>query len=445
MGIGWNSVNGGGTGECDLINYGQGGNGGGFNFSTITNASVNRNLGLLSVFANGGFTINPACGQLRIQDKNSGTSNLTIVQQGAVTYFNSNGITTNIAFPVSNSLGALVNVLLLGDNFVATYAPFTPQSTSLFNVFHPTTTLGNNLSTNTTQYATVGYVNANGGASLLPLNNTFTGLNTFSQTIQMTIKTDPSTTAIGTGTGGNLATLAPGSNNTFYGSSAGLLSTTCNNETVIGGSSGTTTGSGTSSYNTVIGAQSRYLGNNNTIVGSSAGNFSTTVAYNNSTCIGTGTLMTASNQITIGRSSETVLISGILTSTGNTNINNTFMTGATVVNGDLQVNGNIILPLTISSAGVNITYTSIPPYIIFVPTAGMSFTLPAPSVSNTGQEFVIRKYSAGGGQTIIFNCVGNLAVWVPSNSGPTGNTTLAVSVTWQFRFVSTGVLFLQIA
>ena len=198
MGIGWNSLNGGGTGECDLINYGQGGNGGGFNFSTITNASVNRNLGLLSVFAYGGFTINPACGQLRIQDKNSGTSNLTIVQQGATTYFNSNGITTNMAFPVSNSLGALVNVLLLGDNFVATYAPFTPQSTSLFNVFHPTTTLGNNLSTNTTQYATVGYVNANGGASLLASANIWTNTNAYNTSIPTTTLTPSVSTQFST-------------------------------------------------------------------------------------------------------------------------------------------------------------------------------------------------------------------------------------------------------
>ena len=445
MGIGWNSVNGGGTGECDLINYGQFGAGGGFNFSTITNASVNRNLGLLSIFANGGFTINPACGQLRIQDINSGISNLTVVQNGSTTYFNSNGITTTMAFPVSNSLGALINVLLLGDNFVSTYAPFTPQSTTAFNAFHPTTTLGNNISTNTTQYATVGYVNSNSGASILPSNNTFTGLNTFTQSIQMTIKTDPSTTSIGTGAGGNLSTLATGSANTFYGTSAGIVSTLCNNETVIGANSGVMT-AGNQSYNTVIGAGSRYLGNNNTVVGSSAGNFSTTVVYNNSTCIGTGTLMTASNQITIGRATETVLINGTLTTTGTTNINNTIMTGTAVVNNDLQINGNTIRPLTISTASVPITYNGyIPPYIIFIPAPSMAFTLPAPSAANVGQEFVIRKYSAGGGQTVIFSCVGNLAVWVPTNSGPNGNTTLAVTTVWQFRFVSTGTLFLQIS
>ena len=363
MGIGWNSLNGGGTYECDLINYGQGGNGGGFNFSTITNALVNRNLGLLSVFANGGFTINPACGQLRIQDINSGAFSMTSSQQGNTTYFNSNGISTSIAFPCGNASGVLTNVLLLNTNFVAPYAPLTPQSTTAFNFFHPTTTLGNNISTNTTQYATVGYVNSStasllnsanvwtntntfntsiptttltpststqfstvgyvtsaiSSASLLPLNNTFTGLNTYTQRIQMTINTDTSTTCIGTNAGASLGTLTIGSSNTYYGYNAGAFSVNPNSETIVGAGSGPTI-SGSFNGNTVLGAQSVFNGSFNTILGISAGNLSTTVVYNNSTCIGSNSRITASNQITLGTVAETVLMPNTLTVQGLANI-----------------------------------------------------------------------------------------------------------------------------
>ena len=363
MGIGWNSLNGGGTYECDLINYGQGGNGGGFNFSTITNALVNRNLGLLSVFANGGFTINPACGQLRIQDINSGAFSMTSSQQGNTTYFNSNGISTSVAFPCGNASGVLTNVLLLNTNFVAPYAPLTPQSTTAFNFFHPTTTLGNNISTNTTQYATVGYVNSStasllnsanvwtntntfntsiptttltpststqfstvgyvtsaiSSASLLPLNNTFTGLNTYTQRIQMTINTDTSTTCIGTNAGASLGTLTIGSSNTYYGYNAGAFSVNPNSETIVGAGSGPTI-SGSFNGNTVLGAQSVFNGYFNTILGISAGNLSTTVVYNNSTCIGSNSRITASNQITLGTVAETVLMPNTLTVQGLANI-----------------------------------------------------------------------------------------------------------------------------
>ena len=363
MGIGWNSLNGGGTYECDLINYGQGGNGGGFNFSTITNALVNRNLGLLSVFANGGFTINPACGQLRIQDINSGAFSMTSSQQGNTTYFNSNDISTSVAFPCGNASGVLTNVLLLNTNFVAPYAPLTPQSTTAFNFFHPTTTLGNNISTNTTQYATVGYVNSStasllnsanvwtntntfntsiptttltpststqfstvgyvtsaiSSASLLPLNNTFTGLNTYTQRIQMTINTDTSTTCIGTNAGASLGTLTIGSSNTYYGYNAGAFSVNPNSETIVGAGSGPTI-SGSFNGNTVLGAQSVFNGSFNTILGISAGNLSTTVVYNNSTCIGSNSRITASNQITLGTVAETVLMPNTLTVQGLANI-----------------------------------------------------------------------------------------------------------------------------
>jgi len=53
-------------------------------------------------------------------------------------------------------------------------SPFIPTSTTTFNSYHPTTTLGNNVSTNTNQYATVGYVNG-----YVNNANIWTGTNAF--------------------------------------------------------------------------------------------------------------------------------------------------------------------------------------------------------------------------------------------------------------------------
>lgn len=467
MGIGWNALS--GTGECDLINYGQYGGGGGFNFSTITNASVNRNLALLSVYGNGGFTINPACGQLRIQDINSGAFNTIISQGNNQSFYNTTGINSQIVFQCANASAIGANVMAMNTNNVQPFVNFSPNSTTTFNSFHPTTTLAlptlanqyatvgyvssvNNPSllplnntwsgtnafntsipttsltpSTSNQFATVGYVTSQTPASLLPLNNTWTGLNTFTQRIQMTIKTDPTTTCIGTGSGGNLGTLATGSNNTLLGQSSGLLEVNSSNETICGGGSGPTV-LGNYTGNTVIGSSSQYLGNNNTILGTGAGNFSTTVAYNNSTCIGSGTIMTASNQIVLGRSTENTIVAGTMS-----------------INSLLSINGNFAQPTGgILIGGVQTTFTTIPPYIVFVPVAGMSFVLPAPNPSNAGQMFVLRKFGVGGGQTIIFSCVGNLSVWVPLNTN-TANTSVAISTTWQVTFVSVNSVYMQIA
>lgn len=455
LGIGWNSVNGGGTGECDLINYGQYGAGGGFNFSTITNASVNRNLGLLSIFANGGFTINPACGQLRIQDVNSGTSNLTIVQQGATTYFNSNGITTTMAFPVSNSLGALVNVLLLGDNFVAPYAPFLPQSTSAFNFFHPTTTLGNNLSTNTTQYATVGYVNSSIPTSLLGLNNTWTGQNSFTQNyisvssipyrfggsvgnVGSIILGDTSCLTATTANVGNICVgfvsqlLTTGTNNISMGTRCLRDTTTGGQNTAIGYQCLTNVTTG--SNNTCIGSSSGLTiltGNNNTFLGANASGLG---QFSFSTALGTNSVVSASNQIMLGSSGDTVQCPN------NINVSNNL----TVTN-NATISGMILQPILSFTTGVSNTFTTIPPYIIYTPAVGQGFILPPPSAGNAGMRFVIRRAAAGSGSTIIFSCTGNPLVWVILNS-TVGTASYAVASLGpsQSEWFCSGTFFYQL-
>ena len=393
----------------------------------------------------GGFRIFPQCGKMQIDDINSGAFTTTIIQANNQSFYNATGINGQIVLQCGNASGVTTNAMAMTATIVQPFVNFSPSSTTTFNAFHPTTSLGNNLSTNTTQYATVGFVNANNGASILPLNNTWTGLNTFTQRIQMTIKTSTSTTCIGTNAGASLGTLASNANCTYYGFNAGVNSVNPQSETIIGAASGPII-TGNFSDNTIVGANSVFNGVGNTILGASSGNTSTTTVYNNSTTVGIGVLMTASNQITLGRNTETVLIPGTLTTTGTTNINNTTMTGTAIVNNNLQVNGNITQPTGgILTGAVQTTFTTIPPYIIFIPVTGMSFVLPAPSAANAGQMFVIRRFGTGvGNPTIIFTCVGNLAVWVPLNSNAT-NTSLAISTVWQFTIVSANNVYITIA
>ena len=119
-----------------------------------------------------------------------------------------NGISTSIILSCGNSLGISSTALSINSLAVSTNINFNPLSTSTFNFSHPTTTLGNNLSTNTTQYATVGYVNANSGASILSTNNTWTGTNGFTQRL---IQVGNATQYINFGCGvGNIANIVIG-------------------------------------------------------------------------------------------------------------------------------------------------------------------------------------------------------------------------------------------
>jgi len=447
MGIGWNA---GGAGECNLINYGQYGAGGGFNFSTITNASVNRNLALISTLANGGLRIYSAAGILQLDDRNAGAFNTQITQATNQLFINSTGINTQIVLQCGNASAVATNVMAMNTSNIQPFINFSPQSTTTFNVSHPTTTLGNNLSTNTTQYATVGFVNANSGTALLASNNTWTGNNNFYGSLRYInigapsnalafgasvgnsgsiIVGDSSSLATTTTSSGNICIAPPlssslytttGSNNICVGALSGTAITTGNNNLIYGVSSGT--GITTGSLNTIIGASAWPTGNfsNCTVIGASAPS------------------PVANNSIILGRTADTVYIKGAA------EINNTLMTGTTVASANFQVNGNIINPVTLYSSGVLTTFTIIPALILYTPIAGMGFVLPAPSASNSGQQFIIRRIATGGGQTINFTCTGAPAVWVNVNSG-TGATSINVSTTWQLRFLSANNLFYQLA
>ena len=468
LAIGWNPPVP-GSGQTNFINYGQASlsDGGGFLFSALNTVNPISNFISMVRYIHGGLYIHPNCGQISMPDRNLGSFTTNISQTGNVFSINSNGTSTSISLICGDTTGALTNVISANTIGTTIYGNLNPASNTTFNSFHPTTSLGNNISTNTTQYATVGFVNsvipaipvsllglnnvwtgtnafnnsiptttltpttatqmvtksyvdASIPASLLPLNNSWTGLNNYSQRIEMTIKTDPSSTCLGTGSGGNLGTLAIGSNITLIGQSSGLLEVNSSNETICGGGSGPTV-LGNYSGNAVIGSSSQYLGNNNTIVGSGAGNFSTTVAYSNSTCLGFGSLMTSSNQITLGRVTETVLIPGNFT-----------------------VAGQVKLSTSTYTAAISNVLTFIPMTIFFTPIAGMGFVLPLPSAANSGQTFALRKINAGSGTAIIFSAGVLATVWCALNSSVAANQYSLLAV-WQSVWLSNGSLFFQIS
>jgi hypothetical protein len=184
--VGWNAY---GIGETDFISLAQLGIGG-FNFSTITSTVANNVLASILPYSNGGLVLNASCGNLRINEFQGGAFNTTIYQNGNTSYHIANGISPAIAFPCGNASGVLINPLLVSSSSVATYVPFLPQSTTAFNLFHPTTNLA--LPTLANQYATVGYVSSVLPvipASLIGTNNSWTGTNQYNSSLPTTTLT----------------------------------------------------------------------------------------------------------------------------------------------------------------------------------------------------------------------------------------------------------------
>jgi hypothetical protein len=402
--LGWNSS--GGSGETNFANLAQGGIGG-FSFSSISAFDANRGLVDIKFKTQNGLQILSECGQLRIEAFDGSTYFTVLNQTSDTCYLASNGISSSLGLVVCDAANAFVTPINMTSNFVNINVPFTPQSLSAFDISHPTSTLPlptlsnqystvgyvttaisaitsligqNNVWTGTNafnsfhptsslplpttfnQYATVGYVSSVLPVSLLSLNNTWTGTNTYTKAIQMSIFTDTSTSLFGTGSGFNINSAMPvGSNNTLLGANAGSLALQPLNETVVGGNSGQTV-LGNYFANTVLGQNSHYNGNYNTVLGAGSGNFSTTTVYNNSTSIGYGSLTTASNQITLGRNSEIVLVPGSLNVTNNTNCTGPLAVGPSlnlVINTSGNANNIIIGDTasfgTVSASGPNIS------------------------------------------------------------------------------------------
>jgi hypothetical protein len=471
--IGWNGLSG-SNGETDFTNLNQGGNQGGFLFNNIpTGGSLNKLASLLPLSGEG-LRLYSYCGQLRLDDTNNGAFNTQLIQSNNQLFINSRGINTQLVLQCGNATAVTTNSLTLTASTVSPQVNLNPASTTTFNAFHPTTTLGNNISTNTTQYATVGYVNSSIPvipASLLGTNNIWTGTNEYKNTtngIKTTAFGTLTSQYFGSGTGGSSnvvvggnslatvnvlnagniaicpspsASLGPniGNSNIAIGNSCGITQTNANQNIFIGTTCGNAVTSG--SNNICLGSNAGNgvtTGSNNIVIGNSA--WPTTANFSNCTVIGASALAPiSSNSIILGSTAETVSIPGA------SQINNTLMTGTTVVSNNIQVNGNIVRPILSFTTGVQNTFTTIPPYILYTPAVGQGFVLPAPSASNAGMQFVIRRVAAGSGSTIIFSCTGNPLVWVILN-GTAGTASFAVASLGasQSMWFSSGTLFYQL-
>ena len=131
--------------------------------------------------------------------------------------------------------------------------------------------------------------------------------------------------------GDSLTSITSGSFNIVVGSKSITSLTSGSANTAMGYQSLTTIS--TNTYNTAIGYRSGYAssGSYNTYLGSITTNSS---GYNNSTCIGYGSSISASNQIALGTTGDYVYIPGTKVSTSST-------TGALVVSGGVGIAGNI--------------------------------------------------------------------------------------------------------
>ena len=468
--IGWNGLTG-SNGETDFTNLNQGGNQGGFLFNNIpVGGSLNKLASLLPLNS-GGLRLYPYCGQLQVDDVLAGAFSTNILQNGTLSVISSRGINTSLFLQCGDVAGVSTNVFQVSSTAINPLVNLSPLSTTTFNISHPTTSLGNNSSLNTTQYATVGYVNANSGTSLLASNNVWTGTNEYKNTtngIKTTAFGTLNSQYFGSGTGGSTnlviggnslstvnvlnagniaispspnASLGPniGSNNIALGASCGINQSNANQNIFIG----TTCGNGVTfgSNNICLGSNAGNgvtTGSNNTVIGNSA--WATTANFSNCTVIGASApTPISSNSIILGSTAETVYV------LGGSQLTNTLLLGTTVVSNNCQVNGNIILPILSFTTGVVTTFTSLPAFIIYTPAVGMGFTLPVPSAANAGMRFVIRRAAVGTSTTIVFGCAGSPAVWCILNAN-TGGTSYAVASLGpsQSEWFSSGTLFYQL-
>ena len=152
----------------------------------------------------------------------------------------------------------------------------------------------------------------------------------------------------------NLNILSSTSKNVRLGYQAGLLNTSGNSNTTIGNGCLQSWIIGT--YNTAIGVNcTGFSGNNNTLVGASSnssGNF------DSSTCIGCSSSITQSNQVALGRISETVQVRGAL-STSVVSLSTTITLSNPILTNYICTNGSNNIIITFSTPLENGLITTI--------------------------------------------------------------------------------------
>lgn len=201
----------------------------------------------------------------------------------------------------------------------------TQQSSSNFNVSGTGTA---NVLNATTQFniggnrvfSVAGSQNLFAGVSAGTSNSTGFGNAFFGNFAGNTNTTGRNNSFFGTDAGRN----TNGNSNSFFGSSAGIATTSGGNNSFFGAVAGFSNTSG--SFNTFYGngaGLTNTVGGNNTAIGYLADFGSNNLNY--ATAIGSGSIVSTSNTIALGRNngSDTVLIYGNLTLGGNLNVNGT--------------------------------------------------------------------------------------------------------------------------
>ena len=234
-----------------------------------------------------------------------------------------------------------------------------------------------------------------------------------------------------------------GQSNTGIGANALLKNTSGNYNTALGtaaicfnidGSSNTAVGSNamadptntTGSENTALGTQAGYTnsGNKNTFLG--ANTESDLNTRSNSTAIGYGAQITASNQISIGTRSETMYIQG----------------GFNMKVGDVITGSAVTLPLAPDTTLAQL-------YIINNGGVKIKITLPVPSILYKGAQIIFRRQGNRGDYEFTTASGGNYFYFVDANTAgpaPSMSSGAPLSVTtivcdgnfwfWLYYFVA---------
>jgi hypothetical protein len=244
--------------------------------------------------------------------------------------------------------------------------------------------------------------------------------------------------AAGNKIGSSGTTVLEGSYNAFVGSGSGNANTTGYSNVGLGLNSCNVVTSGNS--NVCVGSGSGGVVSTNT--GNVTGNFNTYIGHNataltnalsNSTAIGTGAVVTASNQVVLGTSSETVVVPSGLIQTGATTLNvsqtpqlntaNTF-TAIQTYNGINVHNANLSMIAAYNLVNRNFmgSYTSIAP-ASFNGTASISGTTMTTTVANSQIAIGTLVFGAGVTDGTVVTSVASSTSFTVNNSQSTTPTS----------------------
>lgn len=228
---------------------------------------------------------------------------------------------------------------------------------------------------------------------------------------------------------GILSSATAASFNTGVGSDIMTLITTMTAHRNVGMGSSALSALTSGAYNTAIGctaltalvsgAENAAVGNGagqytkgsyNTLLGSGTGQVTgDTNAWNNSTALGYGAVISASNQMVLGRKTETVIIPGVLRAAQEADPVTAITTFSTTPTFDMNANG-MVYSMTPTAAMTSTTFSNIPT----TPASSYSFTF----VLQTGSAYYIKPSTisvGAGGATYTATLVGLSNVVLPTS------------------------------